>query len=304
MAKWEGKTRGGVLGYRIFVYLLKHFNLSLVYIILRIVVFYYFVNSRKSFSAIYKFYHQALKFSSVKSFFGVYSTYYKLGQTLLDKTIVLADLSNKFTYNFEGEEYLREISAAGKGGILIGAHMGSWDMAGFLLKRLDYKVNIMIYDAEHRNVKEFLEHTYGGKDIDERVNFIQIKDDLSHLIEMRNALRNGEMLTMLGDRYIDKHKYFRMNFLGMEANFPAGPYYIATRYDIPVTFVFTIKESKTHYHFYASKPKIYRNISGTGNEDDDMKILIQDYIAILEDFVRKYPDQWFNFFDFWDTEKS
>ena len=174
MAKWEGKTRGGVLGYRIFVYLLKHFNLSLVYFVLRLVVLYYFVNSRKSFRAIYIFYHQALKLSPLKSFFSVYKTYYKLGQILLDKTIVLADLSNKFTYNFEGEEYLREISASGKGGILLGAHMGSWDMAGFLLKRLDYKVNIMIYDAEHRNVKEFLEHTYGGKDIDERVNFIQI----------------------------------------------------------------------------------------------------------------------------------
>jgi predicted LPLAT superfamily acyltransferase len=304
MAKWEGKTRGGVLGHRIFVFLLKHFNLSVVYFILNFVVLYYFFNSRKSFRAIYKFYHQALKLKRTKSFFRVYSTYYKFGQILLDKTIVLAGMSNKFTYNFDGEEYLREISAAGKGGLLIGAHMGSWDMAGFLLKRLDYKVNIMFYDADQRDVKEFLAQTYGGKEIDERVNFIVIKDDLSHLIEMRNALNKGEVLTVMGDRFLEMHKSFRLNFMGMEAEFPAGPFYIATRFDIPVTFVFTMKEKKSHYHFYASKPKYYKNISGTGNEDNDMQILMYDYIAMLEIFVQKYPEQWFNFFDFWEVEKS
>jgi predicted LPLAT superfamily acyltransferase len=304
MAKWEGKTRGGVLGHRIFVFLIKHFNLTFVYFILRFVVLYYFLNSRKSFSAIYKYYRHAHKLSVLKSFFKIYSNYYIFGQILLDKTIVLAGMSNKFTYDFDGEEYLREISAAGKGGLLIGAHMGSWDMAGFLLKRLDYKVNIMFYDADHRNVKEFLAQTYGGKEIDARVNFIVIKDDLSHLIEMKNALSKGEILTVLGDRFIENHKHFRLNFLGMEANFPVGPFYIATRFDIPVTFVFTMKEKISHYHFYASKPKYYKNISGTGNEDNDMQILMNDYIAMLEIFVRKYPEQWFNFFDFWDVEKS
>jgi len=292
------------LGHRIFVYLLKHFNLSLVYFVLRFVVLYYFFNSRKSFRAIYKYYRYAHKLPTVKSFFKVYSTYYIFGQILLDKTILLAGLTNKFTYNFDGEEYLREISAAGKGGLMIGAHMGSWDMAGYLLKRLDYKVNIVFYDVEHQNVKEFLEQTYGGNDIDERINFINIKDDFTHLFQIRKALRNDELLTVMGDRFIENQKSFRLNFMGMEANFPAGPFYMATRFDIPVTFVFTMKEKKSHYHFYASEPKNYKNISGTGNEDNDMQILIKEYTAMLEIFVRKYPDQWFNFFDFWEVEKS
>ena len=304
MAKWEGKTRGGVLGHRIFVFLLKNFNLSVVYFVLRFVVLYYFFNSRKSFNAIYKYYRYAHKLPAFKSFFKVYKSYYTFGQILLDKTIVLAGMNNKFTYTFEGEEYLLQISEAGKGGLLIGAHMGSWDMAGFLLNRLNNRVNIIIYDAEHGNIKDYLAKTYGGNEIDERVNFIAIKEDLSHLIEMRNALRKGELITMLGDRLIENHKSFRLNFMGMEATFPAGPFHIATRFDVPVSFVFTMKDTKSHYHFYASSPKKYKNVAGTGNEEDDMKILIKDYIALLEFYVRKYPDQWFNFFDFWETGKS
>jgi len=304
MAKWEGKTRGGVLGHRIFVFLLKHFNLSSVYFVLRFVVLYYFLTSRKSFIAIYKYYRHGHKLSAVRSFYRVYSNFYIFGQILLDKTIVLAGMTNKFSYNFDGEEYLREISAAGKGGLMIGAHMGSWDMAAYLLKRLEHKVNIVFLDAENQDVKEFLERTYGGNEIDEHVNFINIKDDFSHLIQIRNALKNDEILTVMGDRYIENHKSYRLNFMGMEANFPAGPFYIATRFDIPVTFAFTMKEKKSHYHFYASEPKIYKNISGTGIEDNDMQILIKDYIETLEFFVKKYPDQWFNFFDFWEVEKS
>jgi predicted LPLAT superfamily acyltransferase len=196
------------------------------------------------------------------------------------------------------------MSSEGKGGIMIGAHMGSWDMAGFLLKRLDHKVNIIFYDAEHQNVKEFLRQTYGGNDVDERVNFISISDDFSHLIQIRNALKNGELLTVMGDRYIRHHKSIRHKFMGKEASFPTGPFVIATRFDIPVSFAFTMKETNSHYHFYASEPKIYKNISGTGNDDEDMKILISDYIQSLEFFVKKYPDQWFNFFDFWEVEKS
>jgi predicted LPLAT superfamily acyltransferase len=304
MARWEGKTRGGVLGHRIFVFLLKHFSLSSVYIVLRFVVLYYFFTTPKGFRAINKYYREIHKFSAFRSFFKVYRNFYLFGQILLDKTIVLSGMSNKFTYNFDGEDYLREIADDGKGGLMIGAHMGSWDMAGFLLKRLNHKVNIIFYDAEHRNIKEFMAQTYGGNEVDENVNFITIKDDISHLIEMRNALKKGELLTVMGDRYVENHKNFRFNFMGREASFPAGPFYIATRFDIPVTFAFTMKEKKNHYHFYASKPKYYKNISGTGIEDNDMQILIKDYIESLEYFVKKYPDQWFNFYDFCEVEKS
>lgn len=299
MAEWEGKTRGGIAGYKIFVFLLAHFPLSFVYFILRFVVVYYFFNSRKSFRFIYFYYRRAHHYSALRSFFKVYSSYYSFGQVLIDKTIVLSGASHNFTYNFDGEEYLRDLTADGKGGILMGAHMGGWDMAGFLLKRLDYKVNIMIYDAEHRNIKEFLSQTYAGNDLNEKINFILIKDDLSHLIEMRNALRNGELLTMLADRHMEGHKTIQHQFMGLNTYFPEGPFIIPLRFDFPVTFVYTLKESKTHYHFFATRPKVYKNISGTGDEQADLKILLSDYISTLEHFVKEYPNQWFNFYDFW-----
>ena len=75
----------------------------------------------------------------------VYRNYFWFGQTLIDKIVLMSGLPNKFSFNFDGEENLREMVAGGKGGMLISAHVGNWEIAGFLLKRLDARINIVMY---------------------------------------------------------------------------------------------------------------------------------------------------------------
>jgi predicted LPLAT superfamily acyltransferase len=144
MANWEGKTRGGLLGYRIFVFFIKTLGIRFAYMFLYFVAPYFIFFSRKSYKAQFFYYRHIHHYTAVKSFFSAYLNFCLLGKTLVDKIAVLSGLRDKYTFNFEGEHYLRQMVSDGTGGILINAHVGNWDIAGQLLERLDTTIHVLM----------------------------------------------------------------------------------------------------------------------------------------------------------------
>jgi len=126
------------------------------------------------------------------------------------------------------------------------------------------------------------------------VKFIIIKDDLSHIFEINAALTNNELVCFTGDRYFEGTKSLSENILGKEANFPAGPFLIASRLKVPVVFVYVMKEPNLHYHLYARE---------AASKHRDEKGLLKEYVQSVETILQKYPLQWFNYFDFWNNLK-
>lgn len=274
--------------------LLKYVGLPPAYFLLRFVTFYFFCFSPASFRNIYYVYRRRLGFSAIGSTLAVYRNYYVFGQVLLDKTATLAGLQTKFTFRFEGEDHLRNLVDAKTGCLLISAHIGNFEMAGHMLERLRTKVNILMLDAEHQHIKEYL-------DIFTRRSFnvIAIREDNAHVYEINKALKNREILCMHWDRFVEGSKCVEMIFLGERALFPTGPFYLAMKYDIPVSFVFAMKEGRSHYHFYATAPKYYAQQGSPGKRDDMLRTLIADYVHAMENKLRQYPYQWFNYYSFW-----
>ena len=296
MATWEGKTRGGLLGYKIFVFTINYFGLFPAYFLLRFVAFYFFLFARKSNQYIYRYFRKRLGYGRFRSFRSVYSNYYIFGQILIDKVAALSGLANKFTYNFDGEEYLREMK---EGGLLISAHIGNWEIAGNLLKRLEQPFNIVMFDEEHSQIKDYLESVLREK----KVKVIVIQDDLSHLIEIKNALENKELIAIHGDRFLPGTKTIEADFLGAGAPFPEGPYYLAMRFKAPVSFVFAMKETRSHYHFFATRAKIYEVPANNRINQAHLEPILKDYLVEFERILLKYPVQWFNYYDFWGSDK-
>jgi predicted LPLAT superfamily acyltransferase len=294
MSSWKGKTRGSVLGYKIFVWTIKHFGLSFAYFLLLFVVAYFIFSSRKAFRSIYYYFHSVLNFNISRSLKSVYLNYFYFGQVILDKIALLAGLQNKFTFDFEGEEFLRQMD---KGGLLISGHIGNWEIAGQLLNRLEKNINIILFDAEHEQIKGYLSDVFTER----RINFIIIKEDYSHLKEIREALERCEIIAMHGDRFIEGNKIFRVNFLEKPASFPAGPVNLAARFGVPVSFVFAVKETWKHYHFFATPLRNVEFSSNLKKREFILREAVEAYVSTLEKIVRKYPLQWFNYYKFWDT---
>ena len=292
MSSWEGKTRGGVLGYKIFVLTLKYLGISFAYFLLYFVVAYFILASGKAFKPIYRYFHRMLRYSAGRSLLSIYRNYYLFGQILIDKIAMLAGFQAKFSFDFEGEEYLRQMQ---NGGLLISAHIGNWEIAGQLLNRLEKKINIILFDAEHQQIKGYLSDVLQNRN----VNFIVIRDDYSHLMEIRQALQNKEIIAMHGDRYIEGNKTMVFDFLGKPAAFPTGPVNMAARFNVPVSYVFAVKETNSHYHFYATPLLHIEHSRNLRQRDLNLGEALQKYVRRLEEMVTRYPIQWFNYYDFW-----
>lgn len=291
MSKWQGKSRGTILGYKIFVFCIKNLGVRAAYTVLYFVAAYYFLFLKKSNRDIFYYFHHRLQYPYWKAKFSIYRSYRIFGKVLIDKMAMSAGLRQQFTFEFDGVDKLKDLLAAQKGGILLSAHIGNFETAAFFFADIDFdcQINLVTTDQEVTLIKEYLESVTTRPST---TKFITIKEDLSHIFDINQALSQNELICFTGDRYFEGSKYLEATLLGKKAKFPAGPFMIASRLDVPVVYVYVMKEPKLHYHLYARV--------ATDIKKRDAQGLLENYIQNLESMIEKYPDQWFNYFDFWD----
>ncbi|MES2590651.1 MAG: lipid A biosynthesis acyltransferase [Bacteroidota bacterium] len=294
--QWEGKAKGGVKGHKFFIFILNFLGLRIAYFFLRFVAFYFLVTAKSTKTSL-KYFREIHHQTPLKSLFAAYRNYYLFGQTLLDKVALLAGMRNKFTVIHEGHnENLVYLKSLGKGSILLSAHIGNWEVAGQMLEILDTKFNILIYDNEAEKMKEYMGEVMKKKNF----KIIAIKDgEMGHLVELHTAFRNNEWVVMHGDRFLPGAPTLEKEFMGRKAKFPAGPFIMAAKFGVPVTVVFAVKETNSQYHFFAKRPIEVKRARTEQEVEQAVKEISDSYIKELEEMVKRYPAQWFNFYDFW-----
>lgn len=289
MAHWQGTSRGSVLGLRIYVFLIKTFGLYFSYFVLLFVAAYFIVFSFNSTKSTYYLFKKRLNYSPFLAGLNVYRSYFTFGKIQLDKIAIASGSKDKYSFEFDGIQHIQNLLKQGKGGILLTAHIGNFNLAKhFFDDQINpASVNLVMSDFEHQQIKNYLESVTGKASL----KTIVVKDDLSHIFEMRKALDRNELLVFAADRYLKDSKTYTHEFLGKETQFPQGPFKLAVRNSIPVLFVHIMREKNFHYHFYA-RP-------ATGNEKTG-KELLKLYLENLETMVKKYPHQWYNYYDYWN----
>jgi predicted LPLAT superfamily acyltransferase len=293
MSRWDGKSKGTVLGYKIFVFFIKNAGIKSAYLVLYFVAAYYFLFLKKSNASIFYYFRKRLGYSYFKSKRMVFKSYYTFGQTILDKIAIGAGMKDRFTYEHDGGEIIKRLLEEKKGGVMISAHMGNFEIAEHFFSEIDvnFQINLVTTDLEHTAIKKYLESVTQKPTI----NFILIGEDLSHIFEINSALARNELVCFTGDRYFEGVKSLSEELLGQEALFPAGPFLISSRLKVPVVFVYVMKEPNLHYHLYTREAK---------SKHRDEKGLLREYTQSVEMMVQKYPLQWFNYFDFWDKNDN
>ncbi|MFI5155221.1 MAG: lipid A biosynthesis acyltransferase [Chitinophagales bacterium] len=223
----------------------------------------------------------------------LYRNYYLLGQTIIDRIVLLSGIPNRFRFDFDGEAHFHSMIAQKGGGLLLSAHVGNWEIAGHLLQRLNAPVYIVMFDGEHESLKAYLKSIKA----ESKVNIIVLKEDLTHIYEISDALKKNGLVCMHADRFLEGSRTFRTKLLGAEASFPAGPFALAATLKVPVSFVFAMKESSLQYHFYAT-PIRY---AGSQDKEKEIKMMLEEFVGEMEKRIRQYPEQWYNYYDFWKT---
>jgi predicted LPLAT superfamily acyltransferase len=292
-AQWTTRAKGTTAGNRLTVWVITRFGLWPAYILLIFASIQYVLldkNAKTSIKILRK--NLGIK-SGISDYF---KHFYSFGMALIDRFYFLFSKRDYFKYTSINEELIFSEVQKGRGVILLGAHVGNWEIAGNLLQdRIHAKVNFLMYDAESEKVKRAVAQITKNRN----VGIIYINRDAPDtMVEVVNALRRGEIVCMHGDRMLGAMRSERVSFLGKDASFPVGAFAIASISGASVIPFFAIKNGFDHYTFSASGPICI----GEGDRASRMQRIrhaLEMYVKTLEEIVIKYPYQWYNFYDFW-----
>ena len=295
--KWKGKTRGGKFGYQFFIYLIKHLGVKTAYTFLAFIVIHFIPFAPKATASSWFYSRKILKQNIFKSTIFLFKSYYRFGQILIDKVAIGYGLEKKYKFKFENYEKFLEILNDDKGAVIVGAHVGCWEIGAPFFDDYGKKMNIVLYDAEHRRIKEVLEKNKAF--VDYKVIAVN-NDSLEHIFNIKTALDNKEYVCFQGDRYVTQDKLLTCSFMGEVAKFPAGLFLLASRLKVPVIFYFAMREPHKTYRFYFYTAEPFGRKAGVKPE----QVLLKQYVQALESILKKYPEQWFNYYKFWESDSK
>ena len=129
---------------------------------------------------------------------------------------------------------------------------------------------------------------------------IPVMPDMSHLFLVNEALANQEIVSMPADRIVGSPKSITVSFLGAKARLPLGPFMVATMRGLDALAVNVMKTRSTEYTVYVSR----LNYDKQAPRKVQLQRLADSYAAELERCVRQYPDQWYNFYEFWEPNEQ
>ncbi len=289
---WTGKSRGGSFGYLSFIFMIRHLGIRFAYVFLVPVAAYFIPFAPKSTAAVWEYHRRIRGLGVCRSIVEVYMHYYRFGQTLIDRMAMNSGLSDRYQFRFDRYEEFLRILDAGQGAVLIGAHVGCWEIGSPFFGKYASRIHVVMYDTEYESIKKTLERYKAP--LAYRVIAVN-KDALEGILRIKGALDHGEYVCFQGDRYTDEKQTYVRNFLGREARFPSGPFRLAARLKVPVVFYYAVREQGRRYRFEFMPAVIPRRTVGS----DPAASLLDQYLVSLEQVVEAYPRQWFNFYKFW-----
>jgi len=290
---WHGVTGGKTLGQKALKFLFYFTNVTVGYVILALVVPFYMLFGRKGYLSIYKYFRNHFSYSPGKAFQKTYQNHFVFGQCMLDRFAVFAGRKNYFRIKTTGNEEFYRLLDEEKGFIVASSHVGNFELCGYLMKQEKKRIYALAFGGE---TKEIMENRLKFFNLN-NVSTVPVFDDMSHIFAINEALSAGQIVSISCDRHFGSTKSVECDFLSGKADFPIGAFSLATHFDVPVLSVFVMKESISNYHIYV-KP-ICLDTSINVSKKEKAELLTREFVKELEVIVKKYPEQWFNFYNFW-----
>lgn len=217
-------------------------------------------------------------------------------QTQLDRVFLLSDSFRRFEARVHGLEGLHALMDRGRGVLLLGAHIGSFEALRILgEQRPDAHICVVMDRLQTPGLTEVL-HALNPK---VAANTIDAgADPAEFALRIHAAAERGALIGLLADRARPAESVHAVEFFGRPAPFPVGPYLLASVLRLPIVLCFGLYRGANRYDLYfelfADELRLARN--GRAAQLGDWA---QRFAARLEHHTRTAPYNWFNFYDFW-----
>jgi predicted LPLAT superfamily acyltransferase len=214
--------------------------------------------------------------------------------TIHDRLYLLAGRYAQFAVSMQGASVFQQIIEAGRGAVLMGAHMGSFEvLRSSGAHRPELSVIMVMYEENARKLNAVMAGLKGC----EPPEIIPL-GQLDTMLRIRARLDQGALLGILADRRFGNERALPVSFLGATAMFPVGPMRAAALLRRPVVFMLGLYRGGNRYHVVFEPIADFAQ-PGAACGADAVAQAIGRYAALLEQYCRSDPYNWFNFFDFW-----
>ena len=286
---WPGTTYGNEWMHKWLIRLLRLLDVRILYLFVAIFIIPVCLLLNPSRGTAFRYFRRRMGYGRFKAAWKTYTNHCLFSQVVVDRFAMYA--GKRFRIETEGEEHFHELSARKEGFLLLSAHIGNYEIAGYTLTSERKRLNALVFAGEKASVQRNRGRMFEGKNI----NMIALNEDMSHLFEINQALTDGEIVSMPSDRINGSQKCIEHEFLGAKAKFPLGPFSVATAKGLNALAVNVMKTSLKGYKIFIT-PLPYDK---QAPRQEQIKQLSKAYVAELEHRVRQYPEQWYNFFEFW-----
>ncbi len=224
----------------------------------------------------------------------VFRHFHAFASTMLDRVYLLNGQYGDFDARLYGEDVVQGILRGGRGCLLLGAHLGSFEIVRFAGRdRGVPPVSLVMYEENARALRAALEAINPGF----AMQVIPL-GRIDSMLQVETALDAGGFVGMLADRTIQGEGTIACPFLGAPARFPDGPFRIAAMLARPVVLMLGIYHGGRRYDIHF---EMIGDLSRTDRSQRAAAVeqALRAYVARLEHYCRLAPYNWFNFYDYW-----
>ena len=235
----------------------------------------------------------------------VYRHIHTFAATVLDRVYLLQEHNDELELHSTGIEVMDAPLAAGRGALMVGAHLGSFEALRALGQSRGVRVAMVMYEDNARLINSTLAaiapktslHTIALGRVDA-------------MLGLRDWLDLGGIAGLLADRTLPsqsgRSRTLWLPFLGQPARFSDGPFRLAALLRRPVVFMAGLYHGGRRYEMrFIELADFSQRAAGSGVElDRQIHEAVVRYVAIIEGLCREAPYNWFNFFDFWADDAN
>lgn len=214
--------------------------------------------------------------------------------TIHDRVYLLNGRFDLYDIEIVGRETIDAAMQDGRGVLLIGAHLGSFEVMRALGRsRTGRGISMLMYDENAKKINAVLA----------AINPAAVQDIISlgrmeSMLAAKEKLEAGHLVGMLADRRLGSDSGRELDFLGAPAAFPNKPFLFAAMLRRPVLFMAGLYLGGNRYRIHFEPLADFSGIE-RGERDAAIEAAQRAYVARLEHHCRAAPFNWFNFFDFW-----
>jgi predicted LPLAT superfamily acyltransferase len=215
---------------------------------------------------------------------------FAFASTILDRLYLIRGRHEQFDVSVEGEELMQQLLGRGEGAFLLGSHLGSFEMVSAVGRR-ERGLRVAVAMYIHNMSRVAAQFGPSGAEV------IPL-GQLDAMLRIRDCLEDGKFVGVLADRTLADTPAQVVSFLGRPALFPSGPVRVAAALRRPAIFMTALYRGGNRYHVVFRQFADFSQPS-SGSREAAVRNAIEGYVALLEQYCRSDPYNWFNFYDFW-----